>query len=356
MQSIRSTCYADPATMVGGQYDRRQFARPHPSGEATRQRRDGLMQLQVLRAESIEDLQLATGGNREFRPVQMGSRSVRGRIYAARVAELTLTYGSFHCDIHVSGTWSNDRTTVGVVLAATGVSLFGKSARPGDLVVAGKGKDIDARYRDMLEYVALNVRKADVLAAAEGCGWTLDPRILDGADLLRLDDQRATRLAARMRRIAEGLAAGHLTTLGVEAEIAVADHLLLEFTRGLAQGQAAHRGAARSPQPRPMIVRRIEDWLREDPCRPQGVPHVAKQLGVSPRWLYRAFNAEAGMSPAKYLRHYRMTQARLELLEADPARVKVTDVAVSWGFWELGRFAVQYRRLFGECPSQTLRS
>ena len=60
------------------------------------------------------------------------------------------------------------------------------------------------------------------------------------------------------------------------------------------------------------------------------------------------------MSPAKYLKHYRMTQSRLELLVADPAEVSVTRVANSWGFWELGRFAVEYKRLFGECPSQTL--
>ena len=61
------------------------------------------------------------------------------------------------------------------------------------------------------------------------------------------------------------------------------------------------------------------------------------------------------MSPAKYLKRYRLTQARLRLRAADPVETTVTDVAVSWGFWELGRFAVDYRRLFGECPSQTLR-
>ena len=62
------------------------------------------------------------------------------------------------------------------------------------------------------------------------------------------------------------------------------------------------------------------------------------------------------MSPAKYLKRYRMTQSRLKLLAADPAELSVTGVANSWGFWELGRFAVEYRQLFGESPSQTLRT
>jgi AraC-like DNA-binding protein len=61
------------------------------------------------------------------------------------------------------------------------------------------------------------------------------------------------------------------------------------------------------------------------------------------------------MSPARYLKHYRMAQARLALVAAEPAKTTVTGVALSWGFMELGRFAVEYRQEFGECPSQTLR-
>ena len=39
-------------------------------------------------------------------------------------------------------------------------------------------------------------------------------------------------------------------------------------------------------------------------------------------------------------------------------RVKWLDsdsIAADFGFWEFGRFSGQYRRLFGELPSETLR-
>jgi hypothetical protein len=49
-----------------------------------------------------------------------------------------------------------------------------------------------------------------------------------------------------------------------------------------------------------------------------------------------------------------MHQARCALLEADPQTTTVTDVVTDNGFWGLGRFAVEYRRLFDESPSTSL--
>ena len=32
----------------------------------------------------------------------------------------------------------------------------------------------------------------------------------------------------------------------------------------------------------------------------------------------------------------------------------VADAANEWGFWHMGQFAKDYRRMFGELPSETL--
>jgi AraC-like DNA-binding protein len=41
-------------------------------------------------------------------------------------------------------------------------------------------------------------------------------------------------------------------------------------------------------------------------------------------------------------------------MSADSKRATVTEIATSFGFVELGRFSVEYRKAFGESPSQTL--
>ena len=50
-----------------------------------------------------------------------------------------------------------------------------------------------------------------------------------------------------------------------------------------------------------------------------------------------------------------MYLARQSLQTADPSTRTVTEIATEYGFVELGRFSVDYRSLFGESPSVTLR-
>jgi transcriptional regulator GlxA family with amidase domain len=49
-----------------------------------------------------------------------------------------------------------------------------------------------------------------------------------------------------------------------------------------------------------------------------------------------------------------MRLVRQALIKADPGVATVTHIATEYGFWELGRFAGQYKWLFGEPPSATL--
>ena len=57
----------------------------------------------------------------------------------------------------------------------------------------------------------------------------------------------------------------------------------------------------------------------------------------------------------RYLALRRMHLVRRALLHAIPSTTTVTRIATDHGFWELGRFSVNYRAMFGETPSATLQ-
>jgi AraC-like DNA-binding protein len=103
------------------------------------------------------------------------------------------------------------------------------------------------------------------------------------------------------------------------------------------------------------VMRRLEDALMANPEQPLYMAELSAEVGAS-YWTLRDCCLEyLGMSPKRYLWMRRMHMARRALRIADAERTTVTEIASDYGFWELGRFSVAYRSLFGEAPSVALR-
>ena len=103
------------------------------------------------------------------------------------------------------------------------------------------------------------------------------------------------------------------------------------------------------------VMRRFEELLDSQPDTPLYVADICAGTGVSERTLRLHCQENLGMSPHRYLWLRRMNMVRRVLSNAESNNKTVTEIANDYGFAELGRFAVSYRRLFGESPSTTLR-
>lgn len=84
------------------------------------------------------------------------------------------------------------------------------------------------------------------------------------------------------------------------------------------------------------------------------VPDLAAAVGASVRALQVGFRRTLDTTPLAYLRERRLTLARRELERASD-ETSVAQIADRCGFAHHGRFAADYRRRFGESPSDTLR-
>ena len=102
------------------------------------------------------------------------------------------------------------------------------------------------------------------------------------------------------------------------------------------------------------IVRKVEDWVSERSPESVHISDLCQALYISRRTLQRAFTETLGMGPAHYLMLKRLSAVRSILRTADPDTTSVSKVAMDHGFWELGRFTLMYKRMFGENPSDTL--
>jgi AraC-like DNA-binding protein len=228
----------------------------------------------------------------------------------------------------------------------------GRDLEFGELVVAGPGSTHNHRTSGRCRWTTLSLTRKDLAAASIA---------LVGVDLaLPLDSHRLRPPPAFMSRLlslhqaAENLAAHAPEVLSqpevtrtlehsfVHAMIKCLDASIpVKMTEGILRHTA--------------IIARFEELLAANPGQPLHLAAICAAIGATERTLRFSCIEHLGMGPIRYLWLRRMHLAHSVLIQASSGSVTVTKIATDNGFWELGRFAVEYAVLFGEAPSATLR-
>lgn len=115
--------------------------------------------------------------------------------------------------------------------------------------------------------------------------------------------------------------------IGRESALTIARHLVMFLRRPGSQAQfsatlAAQR-AAREP------LREVQRMVLEDVAGDHTVQEMAARAHMSPRHFARAFRAETGLTPGRYVQRVRLEAARREL---EDGREPIASVAKACGF------------------------
>jgi len=189
--------------------------------------------------------------------------------------------------------------------------------------------------------VSVPVQSRTAAAVAHSCGTSEGSAITTPRDLAARALHRFLAIAANtLGPMADGPRA--MRAIVGEAELL----LVACLDSGAALTPEGDSSAARSE-----IVRRAEEVYRSHVGEPVSIAQLSSIVGVSERSLRNAFYDVYTTSPKRYLKLWQLHQVRRELRAA---HASVTDVATLHGFFELGRFAGEYKALFGEVPSMTL--
>jgi AraC family ethanolamine operon transcriptional activator len=108
---------------------------------------------------------------------------------------------------------------------------------------------------------------------------------------------------------------------------------------------------------RKMVVDRVKGYLFERSEVPVTMTELCELAHVSRRTLQYSFETILSVSPLRFLRVTRLNQVRRVLSEAGENGIgrTVTGISAEWGFWHAGQFAKDYKQLFGESPSGSLK-
>ncbi|PKO57847.1 MAG: AraC family transcriptional regulator [Betaproteobacteria bacterium HGW-Betaproteobacteria-19] len=121
-------------------------------------------------------------------------------------------------------------------------------------------------------------------------------------------------------------------------------------------GAAPEHRPAPSCHTRQLVVERAREYMNAHIEEPITVADLCAELRVSRRTLQYSFQDVLNLNPVSFLRALRLNGVRRALKQAHAGAGSVADIAARWGFWHLSHFASDYKSMFGELPSETLRS
>jgi len=228
----------------------------------------------------------------------------------------------------------------------------GRELQFGELIWCADGTEYHQRSSSEFRWGAMSLDVEDLAAMSRAvAGYEFAP---PKADLFVRPPQAALQQLLRLHKAAGDLAATAPDILThLEVAKAIEQELIRAMVHCLIDGDSA--SASASGHTRLPVMRKFEQFLEQHPDRPLYMPEICAAIGASGRTLRQHCLEHLEMSPHRYLRLRSMNLARRALIRADSATTTVTQIAADLGFWEFGRFAVEYRKLFGESPSATLR-
>jgi AraC family ethanolamine operon transcriptional activator len=102
-------------------------------------------------------------------------------------------------------------------------------------------------------------------------------------------------------------------------------------------------------------VKQAEEYMRAHLEASISLMSLCQALYTSERPLTYGFREVYGSSPMAYLKTLRLYAVRTQLQQAEATTTAIAEIAKRFGFRSLGHFSRDYKTMFGELPSETLK-
>lgn len=183
-------------------------------------------------------------------------------------------------------------------------------------------------------------------------GYPALPATIERSDIIRCRPDSLAALRRLLATITHSLerSPDH-TAEWIQKEIKYTIPMMLLQTLASAQKTTT----ARHKRMRDIAIGQIRTFINTSINEPLKVTDLCNQFHISERTLEYAFRDHFGTSPKAYIKMCRLNQVRKALRQSPQQRIKITDIANHFGFWHMGQFAADYKKLFGELPSETFK-
>lgn len=115
-----------------------------------------------------------------------------------------------------------------------------------------------------------------------------------------------------------------------------------------------HNGEMRLSYPGERDFEHMLNFIDENIKSNIGAVALSEYSGKSVRTIYNLFSSLLSTTPKSYVKNLKLQGIKEGFMQGKYRNV--TEAAYEYGFTHLGRFAAEYKNVFGETPSQTLKN
>jgi len=249
-----------------------------------------------------------------------------------------------------NGSPKADCVVIGITVGMEGQGLFsGKQFGPADLIMFNGSQGFSLVTPKRFDVLAVTVPRLELLQllALEG----IDTSALSNSILVKPSSDALNSLKRCLLEIlSPGLQSA--SSLGYSQVQRVYKSALLSTTVNAIRSSHPVDEPSRCFRSRSHLVRTIVDWVMSRRDDPPTIYEICLKFNVGRRVLNYSFVEVVGSSPLNFLRSMRLNGARRDLRKQGRNQ-SVQEIAGRWGFCHMPRFSTEYRKLFGELPSQT---
>lgn len=279
--------------------------------------------------------------------VQLEKGHFCGQIAHSVSSQCRTDWGQYNLALLAKGDLSPEWLTVGILLHGNGRwHVQGKELRNGDLVLYTQGSEMCISLPPNAQWVGVQIPRLRL----EISGF----RMPHGVTTLHLPGHLSPEAARTLADLAMVLGPQRLQDPNAaQSELAHEQLLHVVWSELASRWNQPKVSTVLRHHTRQRLVQAVHQWCEVRGDTPLRLDALCQEINV-PIWqLERAFQQTYGMPPQRLITLHRLAKARQALLTHAGG---VTDVAMSHGFWHLGRFSVLYKDYFGESPSETSRA
>ena len=311
--------------------------------------------LSVTRTTS-SDIDEQAASLREWTQVyeQMTPGRFVGRLHEMCFAGVQLFRETTNQAVHESGTpWPGSRA-LGVPIRMEGSALFrGEAVATDTIVTLGPDDELDFYTPRDFEILGLAVDAEALETHSHRVEHRDLPAAFASKGVLKPGRQRLDEFRRLLLSVLQSLEVNPGALQFRQAQRVLEQTLFAAVVAVVVDDGAPVKAPCAGRQ---HIVDAAQAFMRSHIAEPITVADLCVELGVSRRTLQYSFQDVLGTNPVRFLRAMRLNGVRRDLRAGTTPADSVQDIAARWGFWHMGHFVTDYKRMFGELPSETLRN